>query len=88
MIRVFLKSIFLFLLPMLVVASPVDINTADAEKIAESLKGVGPGKAAAIVAFRVENGPFLHLNDLSLVKGIGKKTVESNKDDIQILLNN
>jgi len=68
------------------IATPVNINTAGADQIAKALKGVGPGKAAAIVAFRAENGPFLSLKDLANVKGIGKKTLEKNKDDIIIVL--
>lgn len=76
----------LFVFSVSVQASPVNINTADADQIAKALKGIGPGKAAAIVAFRVENGPFVKIADLIHVKGLGKKTVESNQKDIVILL--
>jgi len=68
-----------------VYAAPVNINSASAEKIAKSLKGIGPGKAAAIVQFRNENGPFRSIADLKFVKGIGDKTIEVNKNDIIIL---
>ncbi len=63
-------------------AAPVNINTADAEKIAESLKGIGLKKAKAIVDFRKKNGPFKTTDDLKQVKGIGEKTVVKNKKDI------
>lgn len=79
----------LLVLPLLsspLMASPVNINTADADQIAKALKGVGPGKAAAIVEFRLENGPFSNAKDLAKVKGIGQKTVERNKSDILIVL--
>ena len=46
------------LLPFAVTAAPVDINSASAEEIAASLTGVGPQKAAAIVAYRDTHGPF------------------------------
>lgn len=65
-------------------ADPVNINTADAETISASLTGVGLSKARAIVEYRKKNGPFRTVADLSLVKGIGDKTVEKNKSDIRI----
>jgi len=86
MIKVILLSFSLLFMSNLVMASPVNINTAGADQIAKALKGVGPGKAAAIVAFRIDNGPFLAVGDLAKVKGIGKKTVESNKHDIIIVM--
>ena len=43
------------LAPMLVLAGPVDINTADADTLAKELKGIGKARAEAIVAFRNEN---------------------------------
>ncbi|MBF0264080.1 MAG: helix-hairpin-helix domain-containing protein [Gammaproteobacteria bacterium] len=63
-------------------AAPVNINSADAQTIAENLKGIGQSKATAVVTYREQNGKFMDLNSLTLVKGIGSKTVEKNKDDI------
>ena len=60
----------------------VNINTADAEQIAQELKGIGLSKATAIVTYRVENGPFKTIEQLSEVKGIGLKTVEKNRQEI------
>jgi competence protein ComEA len=37
-------------------ATPVNVNTADAQTIASSLAGIGLKKAEAIVADRVKNG--------------------------------
>ena len=65
-------------------AVPVDINKADASTLAAELNGVGVSKAAAIVAYRETNGPFLHVEDLSNVKGIGIKTVEKNRANLMI----
>ena len=70
--------------PTLVFAGPVDINTADAETISAELKGVGPTKAKAIVEYREKHGPFRSADDLSLVKGIGERTVELNRSDIVV----
>ncbi|QAU22626.1 competence protein ComEA [Dyella sp. M7H15-1] len=72
---------FAFALPALA-ATPVNINTADAETIAKSLDGVGLAKAKAIVAFREEHGPFKSADDLAQVKGIGQATLQKNHDAI------
>lgn len=66
----------------IVLAGPIDVNTADAATIAENLKGVGLKKATAIIAYRKTYGPFQKLEDLANVKGIGLKTVDQNKDNI------
>lgn len=62
----------------------VDINTADAQTLAAAIKGVGPDKAAAIVAYRDVHGPFKSVDELSKVKGIGQKTVDRNRDAITV----
>lgn len=64
-------------------AFAVNINTATVEQIAESLDGVGPAKAAAIVAYRDKQGPYKTLKDLLQVKGIGEATLEKNKDKVE-----
>ena len=71
-------------LPLLAFAGPVDVNSADAETISAELKGVGPAKAKAIVEYREKHGPFKTADDLSLVKGIGDRTVEINRANIQV----
>jgi competence protein ComEA len=68
----------------LLLAGPVDVNTADAETISAELKGVGLAKAKAIVEYRKKHGPFRSADDLSLVKGIGERTVEINRSDIKV----
>ena len=65
-------------------AQPVNVNSASAEEIAESLKGVGLSKAAAIVSYRDQNGLFKHIDELVNVKGIGIRTVDINREYIQL----
>lgn len=64
------------------IASPVNVNTADAKTISEALSGIGLKKAEAIVKYRTEKGMFKTAEDLANVAGIGEKTVEKNKNDI------
>ena len=76
-----LSLILAFSSPLM--AQEVNINTADAQTIAESLNGIGLKKAEAIIAWRTEHGEFKDLAGLENVKGIGQKTLEKNKDNIQ-----
>ena len=64
------------------IAAPVDINRADAETLAASISGVGLSKASAIVEYRETYGPFGSVDDLALVKGIGSRTVDKNRDNL------
>ena len=61
----------------------VNINTADAELL-ETLPGIGPVKAQAIVDDREENGPFTVVEDLIRVPGIGEGTLETLLDYITV----
>jgi competence protein ComEA len=77
--------LFALLLPLPAHAQ-VDINHADAKTLAESLSGIGLVKAEAIVAWRKSHGPFLHIEDLAAVDGIGERTIEANRDAIVIVV--
>ena len=74
--------LFAFAYPLTALADPVDINTADAATISAELQGVGMSKAQAIVEYRKTHGPFKSFEDLTLVKGIGARTVEINRANI------
>ena len=60
---------------------PIDINMADAAAL-QTLPGIGKTKAAAIIAHREANGPFVSVDDLKNVTGIGEKTLEKLKEQI------
>lgn len=51
----------------------INLNTADAAAL-QTLSGVGPVTAAAIIAYRTEHGPFTELAQLQEVSGIGPAT--------------
>jgi competence ComEA-like helix-hairpin-helix protein len=73
----FLFLIFVFLtFPYFILASDrVEINTASLKQL-ETLTGIGPVKAQAIIDAR----PFLLVDDLIRVSGIGEKTLQKIKD--------
>ncbi len=62
---------------------PVNVNQADAAELSAALDGVGMSKAAAIIEYRDQNGPFKHADEMVNVKGIGLRTVEKNRDYIR-----
>ncbi len=62
----------------------VNINTADAATLDRVLLNIGPSKAQAIVDYRKANGAFRSAEQLALVKGVGLKTIEKNRDRISL----
>lgn len=54
---------------------PINVNGATSEQL-QAVPGIGPAKAASILAWIRENGPFRCLEDLQYVPGIGPATVE------------
>lgn len=62
----------------------VNLNTADQSQL-ETLPGIGPSKAQAIIDYRTQNGDFVQIDDLTKVKGIGPKTFDSLKSLITVL---
>ena len=79
-----LVGIWLIALASIAGAGPVNVNTADAETISAELKGIGLTKARAIVEYREKYGPFKTIEDLTLVSGIGDRTIEVNRADIRL----
>ncbi len=59
----------------------VNINTADEAEL-QKVSGIGPSKAAKIVAYRKDHGSFSSVEELTRVSGIGEKTLASIKDQI------
>ncbi len=77
-------AVILLVWPILTFAGPVNVNTADAQTISEELNGIGLTKAKAIIDYRKKHGPFKNADELSLVKGIGERTVDRNRADIRV----
>src|SRR5512135_2742743 len=64
-------------------AETVDLNTATQVQL-ETVKGIGPAKAKAIIDYRTKNGPFKSVDDLDKVSGFGKKTVDSLRSQVTV----
>ena len=71
-------------MPVAEQSAKVNLNAADAETLRRDLFGVGTAKAKAIVAYRESNGPFMAVDELLEVKGIGKALLEKNRDRLAL----
>ena len=82
-----MKRILGFLAALLAYAGlafgAVNINSATQEQL-ETLNGVGPVKAKAIIDYRNKNGRFKTLEDIKKVDGIGDATFDKIRGDIQL----
>jgi competence protein ComEA len=61
----------------------VDLNTATSDQL-DTLPGVGPATAAAIIAYRSEHGPFTSVDQLLDVRGIGDAKFAELKDLVTV----
>lgn len=61
----------------------VNINTANQGEL-QTIKGIGPSKAKAIISYRTQNGKFTNPAGIMSVKGIGPKLYEKIKNDIEV----
>ena len=82
-----MKRLFLILSLVLALCgaafAEVNVNTATQDEL-DSLKGVGPVKARAIVDYRAKNGPFKSVDELRNVTGIGQKTLEDIRKEVTV----
>ena len=61
----------------------VNLNTADAAQL-ETISGIGPATAEAIIAWRESNGSFTRIEQLLDVRGIGPAKFEAMRDAVTI----
>jgi competence protein ComEA len=82
-----MKKILIIMLSMFVFSgmaiAAVNLNTATKDQL-QSLDGVGPKKADAIIAYRKKNGSFKKVDDLRNVPGFGEKTVANIRSDVTV----
>jgi len=67
----------------MVASAPLNINQASAKELIK-LPGIGKVTAERIIEFREANGPFVALEDLLKVNGVGKKTLAKIKNQISL----
>lgn len=60
-------------------SSKININTATLDEL-DTLPGIGPSKAKAIIEYRESTSMFYYIEDILNVSGIGEKTFEQIKD--------
>lgn len=78
-LRFLFLSLILTLSGTAAAADTIDINQADREQLMQ-IDGIGAAKAAAIVEYREQNGPFESVDQLTEVNGVGDATLENNRD--------
>ena len=61
----------------------VNLNKASEAEL-QTLTGVGPAKATAIIEYRDQNGGFKKVEEIMEISGIGEKTFEKFKDQITV----
>lgn len=66
-----------------IATTKIDINSAS-QALLESLPGIGPAKASAIIEYRNSNGPFSSIEEIMDVSGIGEATYENIKELISV----
>lgn len=54
---------------------PINFNTAD-EATLQLLPGIGPAFSKRIIDYRLENGGFNSVEEITNIKGIGPKTLQ------------
>jgi competence protein ComEA len=82
MTKLFLLLVTLFVFTGAAFAA-VNINTATQAEL-ETLQGIGPAKAKAIIEYRKKKGSFKSVDNLQDVSGIGPATVQKLRKDITI----
>ncbi|WP_144557084.1 helix-hairpin-helix domain-containing protein [Bacillus pumilus] len=61
----------------------VNVNQADATEL-QTINGIGPAKAEAIITYREEHGEFQQIEDLRNISGFGEKTIERLKNELTV----
>ena len=78
-----LVLLFALLMSVGVAFGAVNVNTATQAEL-ESLNGIGPVKAKAIIDYRTKNGPFKTVEELDKVPGIGEGTLGKIRNDVTL----
>ncbi|MBX9893612.1 MAG: helix-hairpin-helix domain-containing protein [Nitrosomonas sp.] len=82
-----MKQLFIFVTLLFLFTgtafAAVNLNTATQAEL-ESLQGIGPAKAKAIVEYREKNGAFTSVDDLAKVAGVGPGIIKQIRDAVTV----
>ena len=78
-----LLILFAWILSYGIALAVVNINTATEAEL-QTLKGIGPTRAKAIVDYRTKHGPFKTVDDLEKVPGIGPATMKQIHSEVTV----
>ncbi|MBX3617176.1 ComEA family DNA-binding protein [Nitrosomonas sp.] len=82
-----MKQLFIFVTLLFLFTgtafAAVDLNTATQAEL-ETLQGIGPAKAKAIVEYREKNGVFTSVDDLIKVVGVGPGIIKQIRDAVTV----
>ena len=77
------KYILLFVLIVSQLSALVDLNNASSAELLE-LNGIGKAKSQKIIKYREVNQCFKSIDELSLIEGISKKIISSNRRNLTL----
>lgn len=69
--------------PITTLAPLINLNSATSDQL-DTLPGVGPSTAKAIISYRNRKGPFGKVDDLLNVPGIGPAKVGALRDQVTV----
>jgi len=78
-----LAALFVFFAFFGMATAAVNLNTASKAEL-ETVKGIGPQKAEAIIEYRKRNGPFKTIDELKKVSGFGDKSVANMRLELTV----
>lgn len=64
-------------------SSKIDLNQATVAVLSKSIHGIGVKRAEAIVNYRMKHGQFKSFEELSQIKGLGKKFVKEHFKELE-----
>jgi competence protein ComEA len=78
-----LSSLVLSIAMSIPAYAAVNLNSATQAEL-EAVKGIGPAKAKAIIAYREKHSGFRSVDDLAKVKGFGEKRAARLKGEFEV----